>query len=130
MGKKVGGIMAQLKDDFTSDDDFAQLRIVRRKAQVDSIGEAAGTETAANVLLSDDQLDELFQRLKTLTAGQPKLRQYLVSQMLLAEEAIERLNTIGLTCPSVAATLTERQDNIKAPRTHTILADPREGEGY
>ena len=100
------------------------------KAQVDSTGEAAGTETVANALLSDDQLDELFQQLKTLTAGKPESRNYLVSQMLMVENGIERLTVTGRARLSVAATLTERQDNTQGSRTHTIFADPREGVGY
>ena len=121
---KVGGIMAQLKVDLLTDS------VEPGKAQVHNTGEAAGTETAANALLSDGQLDELFQQLKTLTAGKPELRNCLVSQMLLAEEAIERLIATGLARPSVAATSTERQDNTQIPRPHTIFADPREGVGY
>ena len=116
--------MAHLTDDFAPDG--TELS----KAQVDTTGLAASTEIAANALVSDDQLDELFHRLKTLTAGQPELRQYLVSQMLIAEDAIERLIATGLACPPVAATTTKSQDNIEDPGTHTIFADPREGEGY
>lgn len=111
--------MAHLTDDFAPDG------TEQGKAQVDTTGQTASTETAANA-----QLDELFHRLKTLTAGQPKLRQYLVSQMLIAEEVLERLIATNLACPPVAATMTKSQDNTEDPGTHTIFADPREAEGY
>ena len=97
----------------------------------DNTGEAAGTKTAANASMSDDQLDELFQRLKTLSAGQPELRHCLVRHMLLAEEAIEGLTATSLAHPSAAAaTSTKRQDDTRVSSRHTFFADPREGVGY
>ena len=99
------------------------------KAQVDSTGEAAGTKTAANASLSDDQLDELFHELKTLSAGQPELRLCLVRHMLMAEEAIERLIATGLAHPSVATTLTQSQDKPGFQIYIQLLQIPEKGWG-
>ena len=135
-GTKLGGLeqlqladdaMTQLKDNFMLND--AEVE----EAQPDSTGEAADTETAdkvdstaavadisevlaikepAEVAMSDDKLEELFQGLKSDTAAQPAMRHQLVSYMRMARGTVDRMaatSACGLNHPAAAAPLTQRQ---------------------
>lgn len=117
--------MAQLQDDFMLDD--AELQT----AQPNCISEASGAETAdivvsdraaglainqepaVNVAMSDDKLDQLYQKAKASSAAQPELRHQLVSHIHTAQGVMERLtatSACGLAHPAVA--LTQRQDGL------------------
>ena len=138
-GTELGGLeqlqsaddaMTQLKDNFTLDD--AEVE----KAQPDSTGKTADTETAdkvdsaaavadssevlaiskepAEVAMSDDKLEEFFQGLKSDTDAQPAMRHQLVSYML-ARGCVDRMaatSACGLDHPAAAAPLTQRQDGL------------------
>ena len=67
-----------------------------------------------NAAMSNDKLDELYQKLKSSTAAAPKLRHHLISQLHIAAGIVERLrstSTCGLA-HLAAATLTQRQDGL------------------
>ena len=111
--QSADGCMAQLQDDFMLDD--AELQT----AQPNCTSEASGAETAdivvsnraagfaisqepaVNVAMSDDKLDQLYQKAKATSAAQPELQHQLVSHIHTAQ---------GLAHPAVA--LTQRQDGL------------------
>ncbi len=64
--------------------------------------------------MSDDKLDELYEKLKSSIAATKESRHQLVSQLHIAAGVVERLQSTsacGLAHPA-AATLTQRQDGL------------------
>ncbi|KAL0030210.1 hypothetical protein WJX77_003014 [Trebouxia sp. C0004] len=113
--------MEQLKDGFMlADDDPAELNSTSDTADMvsaaadsnSSDAPAVTKEPGVNVAMSDNKLDQLYQKLKSITAAAPELRHHLVNRLHVAARIVERLQSTsvcGLAHPA-AATSTQRHN--------------------